>query len=74
MSNPDNPFESNYYKDVRKRLLASVRTRMEGKINRDSPEDVQMFEELFDELLQEEHVVLSRAERKRLYDDLLTSF
>lgn len=74
MSNPDNPFESNYYKDVRKRLLASVRTRMEGKINRDSPEDVQMFEELFDELLQEEHVVLSRAERKRLYDDLFTSF
>lgn len=74
MSNPDNPFESNYYKDVRKRLLASVRTRMEGKINRDSAEDVQMFDELFDELLQEEHMVLTRAERKRLYDDLFTSF
>lgn len=74
MSNPDNPFDPNFYKDIRKRLLESVRARMEGKINRDSAEDVQMFDELFDELLQEEHMVLTRAERKRLYDDLFTSF
>lgn len=74
MSNPDNSFDPNFYKDIRKRLLESVRARMEGKINRDSAEDVQMFDELFDELLQEEHMVLTRAERKRLYDDLFTSF
>lgn len=74
MNNPDHPSDPNFLNDVRKRLLESVRVRMEGKINRDLAEDVQMFDELFDELLQEERMVLSRAERKRLYDDLLSSF
>jgi hypothetical protein len=44
---------------------------LEGSLNTESIEEMTMFEELFGELLAEEKVTLSRAERKRLFDTLL---
>jgi hypothetical protein len=73
MNNPDNPLEPDIVESFKKRLLEQVVTRMEGTVNRNSAEDLRMFDELFDELLEAESVVLSRSERKRLYDDLLSS-
>jgi hypothetical protein len=74
MNNLNSPLEPNIVAEFKKRLLARVVVRMEGKVNRDSAEDLRMFDELLAELLNEESIVLSRNERKRLYDELLSSF
>lgn len=74
MSNSDSPLEPDTVESIKKRLLQSIMAHMEGRVNRESAEDLQMVDELFSELLQAEHIVLSRVEQKRLYDDLLSSF
>ena len=73
MPDPDSPLEPDIVEDFKKRLLGQVVARMEGTVNRDSAEDLRMFDELLAELLQEESIVLSRSERQRLYDELLSS-
>jgi hypothetical protein len=73
MNNPNNPLEPDLVSEFKKRLREVVAARMEGTINRNSAEDLRMFDDLFDELLKEESIVLSRSERKRLYDELLSS-
>ena len=73
MNNPNSPLEPDLVDGFKKRLLEIVVARMEGTINRDSAEDLRRFDKLLSELLNEEIIVLSRAERKRLYDALLSS-
>ena len=74
MNNPDNPSEPDIYEDLKKRMLDTIRERMAGTLHRDSAENLRMFDELFKELWARESVILTSAERKRLYDDLLASF
>jgi hypothetical protein len=74
MKNPESGDEPDHIARFRKRLRAEVRARMEGRLNRNSAEDMRMFDALFAELLQEEPIILSRAERIRLRDELLNSF
>ena len=74
MDDPDSSSEPEFVEGLKQRLLQDMVARMEGTLNRESAEDMAMFDELFDELLQEEPVVLSRAERVRLREELLASF
>lgn len=75
MAGSDNPNEpDDTVEALKRRLLPAVRARMEGRINPDAPADMQMFQALFAELLQIENIVLSRAERQRLFDALLAEF
>jgi pilus assembly protein CpaF len=71
MSNPNNPFQSNSYRNLRKRLRDTLLIELEGTLNTQSKDEMYMFEKLFGEVLAEERVVLSRTERLRLYDDVV---
>jgi hypothetical protein len=68
----NNPFTNSNFSNLRRRLRDMMLAELEGTLNPDSPDDMEMFERLFGELLSEEKIVLSRLERSRLYDDLLT--
>lgn len=75
MSDPNNPQEpDDMVEEFKRRMLPVMRARMEGRLNPDSPADRHMFDELFDEVLQDEHIVLNFSERQRLYDELMAAF
>ncbi len=74
MTNADNPLEPDMVETIKKRLLQTIKARMEGTLNPASAADLRMFDDLLAELLKEESIVLSRGERERLRDDLLGAF
>jgi hypothetical protein len=71
MNNPSNPFLNNAYYNLKSRLYPVIMAELEGSLNPDSPEDMAMFDAVFTELLSNERVRLSTAERKRLFDELV---
>jgi hypothetical protein len=72
MNDPNDPIHN--YSGFKKRIFESLMVEMEGTVDPNSPDDMRMFDELLGELLADENIILSRIERKRLHDDLLSSF
>jgi pilus assembly protein CpaF len=70
MNNPANPFGSSY-QGLKKQIRDIMYVELEGTLNPNSPEDMIMAEQLFGEVLAEENIVLSRAEKQRLFDDVV---
>lgn len=73
MSEPENR-QSDLVERLKQRFLPQIQVRMEGSINQNSPDDVQMFDDLLNELLDAESIVISRNERLRLRQALLKAF
>ncbi|MBK9121899.1 MAG: hypothetical protein IPM16_02070 [Chloroflexi bacterium] len=71
--NDDELWKPDRVEALYQRLADTVRARMEGTIRRESEEDMCMFDTLFEDVLRNENVGLSRAERERLYLLLLNT-
>ncbi|MEP7284193.1 MAG: hypothetical protein ABI947_00335 [Chloroflexota bacterium] len=69
-NNPSNSSRKSY--NVLKKSIRDIMfIELEGTLNPNSPEEMIMVENLFGEILEEQNVVLSRVEKKRLFDDLV---
>src|SRR5260221_14118512 len=66
-----NPTNNDGYTDLKSRVQQKLLSELDPSMDTRSPEVRSTIEELFTTILTEENIVLSRAERNRLFDSIV---